>query len=330
MNWYKGNLHCHSNCSDGQLPPDKVGEYYHSLGFDFLGISDHNQYTPTSDWNKANNILAIPACEYTGADCCHVVCVGVEETVAPNSNSDDYWARCTPSETLIENAQDNAFKKRVLILQDGIDKISTAGGIAIIAHPFWNWTYDYEEVLELKNCTHFELCNAGPDCNSIPIFGKSYPDEMWDKLLSKNYRIFGVANDDAHVYLEDYKPRAPLGGRGWNVVRANSLTLDNVLNALKKGHFYASTGVDIKDYTVTQENIKITINLQQNERVQIDFIGKDGEILQSSISESDSAQYNFKGDELYVRCRIGSTAGLWAWTQPIFMDNLTESIEWTK
>jgi hypothetical protein len=119
---------------------------------------------------------------------------------------------------------DNDFNMRVAILQDGIDKTLAAGGIPIITHPFWHWTYNYEEVLKLQNCTHFELCNASPDCNSVPLPGKSYPDEMWDNLLSRNYRIFGAASDDAHEYSGGFTPRTPFGGRGWNVVKTQQLS----------------------------------------------------------------------------------------------------------
>ena len=327
MPWYKGNLHCHSNCSDGQMPPVTVAQYYKSLEHDFLGLADHNQYTAVEDYADAGKILGIPCCEYTGEECCHVVAVGVTEPVAPNMNDNDFWKRSAADSELIVKAGDDLFKKKVYILQDGIDKTRKAGGVPILAHPFWHWTYNHKEVLQLKNCTHFEVCNASPDCNSIPLPGKSHPDEMWDNLLSENCRIFGVANDDAHVYMDNFTPRTPFGGRGWNVVKASSLTKENIIDGIRKGHFYASTGVVIDNYTVMREGINISIDLQHDERVTIDFFGQNGEVLQST--HSPSAEYKFSGNETYVRTRIGSTAGVWAWMQPVFLDDLEEAIEWT-
>jgi len=44
-NWYKGNTHCHTTESDGELPPRAVVWCYQTLGYDFLAITDHNKIT---------------------------------------------------------------------------------------------------------------------------------------------------------------------------------------------------------------------------------------------------------------------------------------------
>ena len=45
--WLKGNLHSHSNFSDGKLTPEEMKEAYKSHGYDFLAVSDHDIYTDT-------------------------------------------------------------------------------------------------------------------------------------------------------------------------------------------------------------------------------------------------------------------------------------------
>src|SRR2546426_9300712 len=48
--WLKGNLHAHTDESDGDAPPETVVEWYASHGYDFLAITDHNKVTlPVSD-----------------------------------------------------------------------------------------------------------------------------------------------------------------------------------------------------------------------------------------------------------------------------------------
>ncbi|MEZ5864214.1 MAG: hypothetical protein R3D25_09185 [Geminicoccaceae bacterium] len=37
----KGNIHTHTNLSDGALPPTEVINRYRSAGYDFLSITDH-------------------------------------------------------------------------------------------------------------------------------------------------------------------------------------------------------------------------------------------------------------------------------------------------
>lgn len=47
--WYKGLFHCHSLWSDGKAFPEQVADWYRSHGYNFLGISDHNQFQDHPD-----------------------------------------------------------------------------------------------------------------------------------------------------------------------------------------------------------------------------------------------------------------------------------------
>jgi histidinol phosphatase-like PHP family hydrolase len=39
--FWRGNLHTHSNRSDGVLPPDQVARLYQEADYDFVAITDH-------------------------------------------------------------------------------------------------------------------------------------------------------------------------------------------------------------------------------------------------------------------------------------------------
>ena len=43
--FYKGNIHCHTTCSDGKLSPDSIVKAYQDKGYDFLAITDHNVFS---------------------------------------------------------------------------------------------------------------------------------------------------------------------------------------------------------------------------------------------------------------------------------------------
>ena len=40
--FYKANLHCHTNYSDGTLTPAQVKELYTSLGYSVVAFTDHD------------------------------------------------------------------------------------------------------------------------------------------------------------------------------------------------------------------------------------------------------------------------------------------------
>ncbi len=39
--FWRGNLHTHSNRSDGVLPPEEVCKLYKAEGYDFIALTDH-------------------------------------------------------------------------------------------------------------------------------------------------------------------------------------------------------------------------------------------------------------------------------------------------
>ncbi|MBR2262926.1 MAG: hypothetical protein IJ917_01045, partial [Firmicutes bacterium] len=51
--WYKGNLHMHTQVSDGDLPFEEAVALYRKAGYDFLAITDHRKrfggYIETSE-----------------------------------------------------------------------------------------------------------------------------------------------------------------------------------------------------------------------------------------------------------------------------------------
>ena len=42
--WYRGNLHMHTYWSDGRIFPEQAIDSYKRLGYDFIGLSDHNVF----------------------------------------------------------------------------------------------------------------------------------------------------------------------------------------------------------------------------------------------------------------------------------------------
>jgi hypothetical protein len=100
------------------------------------------------------------------------------------------------------------------------------------------------------------------------------------------------------------------------VVRASELTPEAILGALERGDFYASSGVELNDYSATPTEITITIREKKGSRYRTQFIGAGGKVLSESIS--NPAIYRFKGNEPYVRAKVFDSNGKLAWTQPVF------------
>ena len=42
VNWYRANMHCHSNISDGSFTPDKIKKEYKKMGYSIVAFTDHD------------------------------------------------------------------------------------------------------------------------------------------------------------------------------------------------------------------------------------------------------------------------------------------------
>ena len=81
--FYRGNLHCHSNLSDGRWSPEDVIGAYRDAGYDFLCLSDH--FEPEYGW-QITDTRPLRDENFT-------TLVGAELSSALWDDRDCYWVR---------------------------------------------------------------------------------------------------------------------------------------------------------------------------------------------------------------------------------------------
>ena len=167
----------------------------------------------------------------------------------------------------------------------------------------------------MKGAHLLEVFNGHPQVNNLGGGGVPGVEAMWDTMLTAGASVFGVASDDMHELRRPWSKQAAGPGRGWVMVRAVHLTAGAILRALQGGDFYASTGVELTDDKATARDVTVAIRQQGTTKYTVQFIGKGGRVLKEA--GSSPAQYQYSGDEGYVRVKIIDSNGLIAWTQPV-------------
>jgi hypothetical protein len=119
-------------------------------------------------------------------------------------------------------------------------------------------------------------------------------------------------------------------GRGWIMVRADSLSPEALIEAMVRGDFYGSSGVVLEDVEATRDALSVKIAAESGVEYTTKFIGtldvaKPGVVLKEI--KGSSAKYAFAGNELYVRAVVVSskphpngyekTDMQSAWVQPV-------------
>ena len=148
---------------------------------------------------------------------------------------------------------------------------------------------------------------------------EAHSESLWDGVLSQGLVVYGVATDDAHHFSEAAERRRKMksaytGDRGWVQVYALA-TEKSIREALDRGEFYASSGIELSALQRTRERWRVEIKASPGERYETRFIGKGGRVLRRVPGEI--AEYDPRGDELYVRAVVRDSKGRKAWLQPM-------------
>ncbi|MEP7198985.1 MAG: hypothetical protein ABI874_04125 [Chloroflexota bacterium] len=293
--WLKGSLHTHTNNSDGDAPTEHVVDWYATHGYDFLAITDHNTITlPTSDrllWLRSTEISL--AAERKPI---HVNAFDIGEL----------QLRTNPDESIVQT------------LQRAVDVTNAAGGFAMINHPNFKWAFDHEAMARVNGWSLLEIYNASTDCNNFGFGGRIGVEAMWDKLLSAGQRAHGVATDDSHDFLKERWGHISPPGLAWVEAWVDQKSVAAVARALQAGDFYASTEIEFDELVMGESAFHLRIRQMQDYAYTTLFIGKDGHVF--SAVHGTQPSYAARGDEGYVRAKVLSSNGGWAWTQPLWLD----------
>jgi len=202
-------------------------------------------------------------------------------------------------------------------LQANVDAIRDAGGIAAINHPNFTWAFDHEAIHQVRGAHLLEIYNGHPWVNVYGAGGKPGYEEIWDRVLSSGLPIWGVATDDSHQFKGEFGPQRINPGRGWIMVKAARLDEESILNALRSGEFYASTGVILKKLELGESGISLKVCQDADSLYTIRIVGANNVTLKEAFGTETA--YSPCGDERYFRASITSSSGAQAWTQPVFL-----------
>lgn len=297
-NWYKGNLHCHTTCSDGKDTPLDTVQIYKKNGYQFLGISDHSVYNHFTGFGT-KDFLLMPATERDVSvsgeimKCYHIVGIGYDRE--PNNQLYSVGEKFAP---LLWNGTETA--------QGIIDDLNAHTNMAILAHPVWSRN-ELEEIKALNGLVGIEIYN-----NVCEIeWHQGYSELYWDLLLKHGYKVWGFATDDSHDIAKH-------ACGGWIVVKAKELTYAAIQESIVCGSFYSSTGPQIYDFYVEDHRAVVDCSpVHAIHFITYDNLGKSyyGNDDQDLTGETHALQ----GVEKFVRVEIVDSNGKKAWSNPILL-----------
>ena len=293
----KGGLHCHTTRSDGKGTPEEVIALHEHNGYDFLAITDHRKYN-FKNYLPGSKMTIIPGMEMDRnfADdrpvhCFHSVWLGREKPNNPYEQDQTF---------------DRGEVKDQYEFQKLLDEGHANGQLTIYCHPQWSGTF-VREFEQLKGNFAMELWNTGCAMENGVDVNNGW---LWDELLMQGQKIYGVAVDDGHPVYQHCQ--------GWVMVNAEN-SVDAILDALKNGAFYSSTGPEIHDFWIDDDNVAHVkcspcsfVRFHSAASITRKLYGEKG----SPVME---ASMPVRGCDTYLRVEVTDLNGRVAWSNPIFL-----------
>lgn len=302
--FWRGNLHTHSTNSDGVLAPEEVCRRYKAEGYDFIALTDHfvGMYNyPISDTTACRDagFTTILGAElHSGAmengELWHILAVGLPADFAPGHAP--HFRPVADQETGPEIAA----------------RARAAGAFVAIAHPEWSQ-------LTTADARSIDAAHAVEIYNHGCATGCDRPHGFYtlDQLLSEGRRLTLCATDDAHFSEPDH-----FGG--WVMVKAETNTPEALLDALKQGQFYASTGPEFRgvawngSHVIVESSAVSTVIVQGQGSAAVAVHGE-------SLTRTKVPLERFAASP-WMRVTLIDRAGKRAWLNPVYRDAETGDI----
>ena len=247
-NFYKANLHCHTNLSDAILSPEEIKKEYKARGYSIVAFTDHDVLIPHNDL-KDENFLPLNAYEievtqgYENFDVsfgpefkkrktCHVCLIALE----PDNFKQVCWHRTEylfghsleyRDKVIFDESEPDFIREYTPECINKIIKEARDNGFFVTYnHPIWSME-SYEEYSMYENMHAMEIFNTA----SWVCGFDEYNPSIYDDMLRCGKRIFCIAADDNHngQPLDSKKCDSFIG---YTMIKAENLEYKTITDAL--------------------------------------------------------------------------------------------------
>ncbi len=337
-NFYKANLHSHTNLSDGALSPEEVKEAYKSRGYSINAFTDHEVLWNHYDELRDDEFLPIVATEigvndgrlpFAISSSVHLSIFSrdphEEGTPFKGKPNLDWLLECNYiTQEAIDSRKwtgiiDNVGDQYAAKINEMIRVFKEKGFIVSLNHPTWS-LLNKGEYLDYEGLWGVEVYNHG----CFNLTGDTNDERVFEDILRSGRNIFPLCTDDSHFKgsAEIGKPNCD-GFGGWVMVKADALEYDKVFEALEKGDFYCSTGPEI--YELYYEDGKIHIECSEAREIIMNCLTRCGERYAENDRLVTSADFKLNPDiQGYVRFKVIDNSGRVAYTRAFYVDELLE------
>lgn len=206
----KGDLHVHTCRSDGEGTPFEVAVNYRAAGYDFLAVTDHHKFEPSLEAREQISALTDELYVFRGEEVhnremgyFHIINFDGNSSVNDIIENDPEYVETEVEKILSSRDFEGVNDKKSAAFRIFVaNEIKKAGGVAIMAHPFWEAYGEYnmesdEFVYHWKN-NHFDAVEIIAGCDNYGN-GNNLQEMLRADMLEQGYKIPVVGSSDSHT-----------------------------------------------------------------------------------------------------------------------------------
>lgn len=240
----KGDLHIHSNASDGDESPEMVAACYRKAGFDFMALTDHNTFNASKQAKEKLSFLEgnfkiihgeeiHNSTDESYAGYYHLVHLGgkysINEIFKKNPEQIEKGiAELDGKVEIPENVDKREYLGRVWIKRE----VEKAGGFLIFPHPYWNIGFYHIQTSMAKAILRNGLCDAFEVIGGCKPYANNMQVELYHTLKAEGVNVPVVGSSDSHSVLRSNT----LFNKQSTVVFAKN---DDIIKAVSEGYSVA-------------------------------------------------------------------------------------------
>ena len=334
--YYKTGMHLHTTVSDGKFSPEEVKAYYQSLGYSVLAFTDHEVFVPQNGLTD-ENFVALNAIEIdlnedhnglsSTCKCAHLnlYAKSPDTTLCPLFSSRYLWNDSMRAAVTEEHKQFDYVRHYSTGKMNELIRIANENGFFVcFNHPLWS-QQNYPDYIGAEGLWGVEVYN-----HSCYVGGYHENPQAFLDLLREGKTVYPVCSDDSHSRIDC--------GGGYLWVNADSLTYENIVDSLLTGNFYASTGPEIREFSIDGSKIHVECSEAVSvsvltERRSIRHKGGSADAPLTSVDLDLSKYLNDTKNAEYlpwkpfIRLEVTDAYGRTAYTRAYYLDEITEAAE---
>src|SRR5262249_48105976 len=159
----KGNIHTHTNFSDGDRPPQEVYAWYRDRGYNFLAITDHNTLTDPAIYRLLERKKRF------------VMITGEEVTMRGAGKQVHVNALCHK-----HTIGGRSFDTQQDALRWAVREVATQGGVALVNHPNWDWALTAGDLPAARGAHLLEIWSGHPHVHTLGDADHLSHEAIWD------------------------------------------------------------------------------------------------------------------------------------------------------